>query len=302
MFCESWFNIAEACAVPHIREDNIREGLKHALRTAVDLGSVDRVLVISDLHLGDGDVSDASVASRPALLHVLRHAREHRFMVILLGDVEELWKYNAETIINANPEVYAFFQQLEKEGHLIRIWGNHDALWEDPEKVKQYLSSHDQTAKACEAVKLQVNGCTTLLTHGHQGTYDENSCWATFSEWFLRSCWQCCYVKDCCCQTSATSASLRGVVEDLYSRFAFEHDIVLVTGHTHNAMIDLDNRCFVNTGSACQPDGSVDVLIIEKDSFTLQRCTSTFEWQTLASMKPHLSGTFVDIPLQLIIK
>jgi UDP-2,3-diacylglucosamine pyrophosphatase LpxH len=280
MMCESVFNVGEACAVACTRGEEIDAALEQVLESSVRLPGTPRAyLVISDLHLGDGSNVDASRAARPALVHLLNtYVNQISYFLVLLGDVEELWKFSPESIIEQQRDVYNILRVYHDQGRLIRIFGNHDALWSDPAMATRYLEPLFPGITVHESVQfLLPDAIPVLLTHGHQGMYDTGSCWTRFSERFLRSVWnpllQCCSSSAdyCCIATPAYSASLRGVLEPIYARFGYDHKLVLVTGHTHNGMVDTRNQSMVNTGCASHPDGSVDFLVIENDTFTLNK-------------------------------
>ena len=63
--------------------------------------------IISDTHMGDGGEADDFYKNEPALLNALDHYRKEGHILILLGDVEELWQFDLEKIVKRyNSTVY----------------------------------------------------------------------------------------------------------------------------------------------------------------------------------------------------
>lgn len=113
------------------------------------------VLIISDLHLGDGTGSDDFTYSD---FKKLRNAETSLIAwitdvnptyLILNGDIEELWQHSILDVKRVHKALCKFFD----ERAAIRLYGNHDFRSLGPDRMVLELTS----------------GQRVLVAHGHQG-------------------------------------------------------------------------------------------------------------------------------------
>ena len=84
-------------------------------------------VIFSDLHIGDGSKKDDFKLNSNLFLRTLQeYYLNGDFKVILNGDVEELQKFLIKRIMNAWPQLYNIFDQLNQKSAFIKIIGNHD--------------------------------------------------------------------------------------------------------------------------------------------------------------------------------
>jgi predicted phosphodiesterase len=113
-----------------------------------------RVLVISDLHLGDGTGSDdfqyktfrRLKDAEKNLIEWIRNLDVD--LLILAGDTEELWQHNQKVIKRVYKEFFSFL----KTQTYIRIDGNHDI-----------------TAFGRDSLIIKYKSMRYFIAHGHQG-------------------------------------------------------------------------------------------------------------------------------------
>ena len=55
--------------------------------------------IISDCHMGDGGDADDFHENEPALMKALDHYRRRGYTLILLGDMEEMWQFDLDRIV-----------------------------------------------------------------------------------------------------------------------------------------------------------------------------------------------------------
>ena len=105
--------------------------MRPAPEIALDLGS--KIVVMSDLHLGDGSSNDDLRHNGELLVSVLEDYYFRRgFTLVLNGDIEDLQKFRLARIRAAWKGLFSVFEHFAREGRLYKIYGNHDeALLED---------------------------------------------------------------------------------------------------------------------------------------------------------------------------
>jgi predicted phosphodiesterase len=130
----------------------------------VALDRESRLVVFSDLHMGDGGSRDDFLPNSDLFLTALRdYYIPEGFTVVLNGDIEELQRFSLRRIRTAWNEVYRRLEWLQSEGRLYKIYGNHDIdlLLHQPT---------DSILPVYPAVKLDLAGKQLLLFHGHQAS------------------------------------------------------------------------------------------------------------------------------------
>ncbi|HSG16718.1 MAG TPA: metallophosphoesterase [Anaerolineae bacterium] len=194
--------------------------------------------IISDLHMGDGGDADDFYKNEPALLNALEHYRTNGYTLILLGDVEELWQFDLEKIVDRYKNtVYAKIQSFgDRRVH--RIYGNHDFEWggfEDPAKV---VSKKSKLAE--EALRMKdVNGKEAiLLVHGHQGSIDSDK-FSWFSRFFVRlykPVEPLVRLTGLLGHGAATKSAVAHDYERTYYSWAKKNKVIVICGHSHRAI------------------------------------------------------------------
>lgn len=125
----------------------------------------ERVVVFSDLHLGNGGRRDDFLPDAELLVAALRrYYLPRRFILLLNGDVEELQRFNLADIRRRWSGFYALLEDFARQGRLERLVGNHDAelaVLRDPYPAPRLL----------EALRLELGKESLLLFHGHQASY-----------------------------------------------------------------------------------------------------------------------------------
>ena len=87
-----------------------------------------RIVVVSDLHLGNGGTRDDLAHNRGLVQESLETFYLRRgWTLVLNGDIEDLSKFGYERIRPAWAELFALFEDFHEQGRLRKILGNHDA-------------------------------------------------------------------------------------------------------------------------------------------------------------------------------
>lgn len=123
------------------------------------LGVDTRMVVFSDLHIGDGGRNDDFRNNAQMFIDVLADYYERGFSLILNGDIEELQRFTPARVRRAWPVVYELFSAFDTDGRFYRVVGNHDLNIADG--LEPPTTVHD-------ALRFDYKGETILVFHGHQ--------------------------------------------------------------------------------------------------------------------------------------
>ena len=241
-------------------EEGIRQGLTAALgrarRVTLDLAHT-RLVILSDMHRGQGDGADDFRHAQKAYSQALRHYHRAGFSIDLLGDVEELWEARAERIVAEYKDVLELEQSFIASERLRRFFGNHDIDWSDPKHrsfvhLAPYLEDGGKRASVEEAIIADVtrNGeklGDLFIVHGHQGTLDSDK-YSGISRLFVRYIWRNIQrLLGLSITTPSSDFSLRLKHETAMYEWAIDQPgLVIVTGHTHHPVfMSVSEECFV---------------------------------------------------------
>ncbi|UCG25771.1 MAG: metallophosphoesterase family protein [Chloroflexota bacterium] len=195
--------------------------------------------IISDLHMGDGGDADDFYKNEPALLNALDYYRRNGYTLVLLGDVEELWQFDLETIVERYDDtVYAKIRAFG-DNRVHRIYGNHDFEWggyKDPTKV---TSQKSKLAEEALRMKDATGKEAILLVHGHQGSIDSDK-FSWFSRFFVRM-----YkpveplvrLTGLLGHGAATKSAVAHDYERTYYDWAKKKKVLVICGHSHRAIL-----------------------------------------------------------------
>ncbi len=212
------------------------------------------IAVISDLHLGPGDVSDCFGHSDSDFLRFLRRLEADFERIVLLGDIWEtltsMWPYAHQEGLRrarqAHPELASRFE-LPKYHY---IHGNHDILAGVAEG-------------APEEMLIDTDGVRLLFTHGHRHDWIiRRARW--LSEWCVwLGAWMRRVGLSVVYQLGnfvdlAMSRPCVHPLRDSFKNWAIDlakhrNADVVITGHTHHAMrCDQHSRLYLNSGSCTE--------------------------------------------------
>jgi len=130
----------------------------------VKLGQQDRLVVFSDLHVGNRSRGDDFLNNSDLFLRVLeRHYLARGYTLILNGDIEELLRFSLTEIEDGWPDLYALFGRFYDEERLYKVVGNHDIALP---VYKEYPFSDI----LIDGLKLRHKRDVLFLFHGHQAS------------------------------------------------------------------------------------------------------------------------------------
>jgi hypothetical protein len=140
----------------------------------IALDSDSRYIIFSDQHKGARTKADDFLPCEGRYLAALDYYYEHGHSLIVLGDAEELWEEDPEGVFASYPNVFQREARFHPDRYL-RVVGNHDDAWENPELVERYLAPIYPGIQIHRGLVLrfseggEISG-ELFLTHGHQGT------------------------------------------------------------------------------------------------------------------------------------
>lgn len=202
-----------------------------------------RIVLLSDLHKGRRDGADDFQQCELTYQAAIHHYWQQGYELWLLGDIEELWENWPQPVIDAYNSVLreeqAFAEAISSPRY-VRLVGNHDDMWYDPEKVRQHLGPYLGGQPILEGVRVAIRKQgeslgELFLVHGHQGTLDSDR-YAGISAWVVRHIWRplqrLLRIKT---STPSNNFELKKQHEmALYAWAAAQSGTILVAGHTHH--------------------------------------------------------------------
>jgi len=208
----------------------LQNRLERLLRAAPELvlGADHRLVIFSDLHLGNGGGNDDFKKNAGLFLAALRrHYLEKEFTLVLNGDIEELARFSQASIAERWTEVYDLWREFAARGALFKLAGNHDLglLRRRPQ---------DLPFPVGEALKLRLGEHTLFVLHGHQ-TSRLNWAFQTLGILFLRWLFNPLGFGN---YTVADSSRRRFQVEKRMYGFARRKKIMALIGHTHRPLFE----------------------------------------------------------------
>lgn len=190
--------------------------------------------ILSDFHLGNGTAVDKFKENEEVALRLLDYHYINGYSLILLGDIEELWRFSLGEIIGRyNNTVYKSLRRFGND-RVFRIFGNHDIDWRNSDPIRIY---NNETQLANEAIKLNdINGnAKILLIHGHQGTKDADK-YSWFSRKFIRGYRYFEPLVSLKESPAAPRSPIFKSIEQSRYNWAKNKKVILICGHTHRAV------------------------------------------------------------------
>jgi predicted phosphodiesterase len=238
------------------------------------LGTADKLVVFSDLHLGDGGRRDDFSPNAALLLSVLRrHYLKQRFFLALNGDIEDLALFSLARIATRWLDVYQAFDEFAARGALFKLAGNHDLA------LLQRRPA-DLPFPVCESLRVELGEKRLWLFHGHQ-VYRLNWLFETVGGIILRWLLHPLGIGN---YTTARSASRRFHVEKRAYLYARSRKMLSLIGHTHRPLfeslsrldtvkIEIENLCRSYTEAASEERPMLEerMAILKREFIEQQR-------------------------------
>ena len=204
----------------------------------------DSFIIVSDIHKGARNLADDFRLTEKVYNSMLAYYYSLRHTLVILGDSEELWEEKPKSVIKSYRHTFELEANFHKDKRYIRIWGNHDDIWQSKRAVNKHLKQifgaeelyiHEglRISVVDESEKLGM----IFLVHGHQGDMksDPQSCWSIISRLFVRHIWRRFQrLTGISKNTPAKDWKLRKKYNIAMYEWAKQQDnLVLIAGHTH---------------------------------------------------------------------
>ncbi len=130
----------------------------------ITITDTDKIIIFSDLHLGDGSFRDDFLHNSVMFLDLLEnYYLENDYLLVLNGDIEELQRYSFKKIEKQWSRFYDILAEFNKRKKLIKIIGNHDSM------IRKYQSAKIGNSLS-DSIKLYYKNNEIFILHGHQGS------------------------------------------------------------------------------------------------------------------------------------
>ncbi len=211
-----------------LKEATVRQNLKdlYVNSPRYRMGEADKLVIFSDLHLGDGGKQDDFLWNSGVFTHVLEHYyQENGYTLFLNGDIEELQRFCIDRIKERWGHIYQIFAELHKDGRLIKIVGNHD--------IKLKVLEEDWTS-LYDSMRVEHPAGTIFVFHGHQASmffYKYNNISGFFLKYFAKPL----RIRN---YSVAHDSNKQFKIESRVYDFAAAEKIVSIIGHTHRPLFE----------------------------------------------------------------
>ncbi|MEX2442043.1 MAG: metallophosphoesterase [Alkalispirochaeta sp.] len=206
------------------------------------LTSDDRIVIFSDLHMGNGSRTDDFVHNGNLFSDVIRnYYAPSDYHLILNGDVEDLQRHPMKSIVRRWPQVYHALREVSLRGGITRIVGNHDIdlLEGGPSVTPLAMSGHESwpetfMEEVYEGLRLNCDSGELFVFHGHQSSrwYEKHN---DLIRLLLRYIANPLRIGN---RTVAADSRKQFHVEQRAYEFATAHKIMAVIGHTHRPLFE----------------------------------------------------------------
>lgn len=204
----------------------------HSTAAPILLDNASRIVIFSDLHLGDGGRNDEFMHNAGLFEALLKHHYlQNGFGLVLNGDIEELFKFSWSSIGSAWQGIYELFFRFGQEERLWKIYGNHDiGILEEPNYLlAPWLS---------ESLLFRSPWGEILLFHGHQASMFLSESWSVFSRvlfYLLRYVAGPVGIRN---YSVSHKSRKRFAIERAVYDFSNRFGIISIIGHTHRPLFE----------------------------------------------------------------
>lgn len=193
---------------------------------SLKLGKDDRLVVFSDLHMGNGGSRDDLARNEGLLLDTLRDFYYRDGWILTLnGDIEELQRFKLADIRGRWSGLYDLFDKFKNRGGFFKIIGNHDA---------ELREEKDYPYPLLDALRVETAALPLFIYHGHQVSqlfvkYNH------FVRAALRYLLNPLGIKNV---SVSKDRRRRFTVERRVYEFSRAHGLVSILGHTHRPLFE----------------------------------------------------------------
>jgi UDP-2,3-diacylglucosamine pyrophosphatase LpxH len=195
----------------------------------VDIGENDKILIISDLHMGNGRKMDDFRHNGGFVRYVLEYFYEkENYHLVLNGDIEELHRFTLKEITAHWKDLYQVFKRFQQRRKLYKLIGNHDYELALKKKLPSKIP-------VMESLKLRYNHNDVFIFHGHQASPYFNVVVHWLISIILRFFANLLRIKNF---SVAHNHRKKYKIEKRVYDFARKNKIMAIIGHTHRPLFE----------------------------------------------------------------
>ncbi len=210
--------------INHSVEQALLELLDDSLR--IKINNEDKIVIFSDLHIGNGGMNDDFAAQAPLFSFILEnYYLKRNYNLVLNGDVEELYKFSLSKIVNSWQYVYELFEVFNSKGNLFKIIGNHD--FQLSRTTQQYPNF-----ELLNSLRLDYKKDTIFVYHGHQ-TANPLERYSLLAMFLIRYIFRTFDNKP-----FPINSSRRFLTEKIAYEFSKKNKLISILGHTHRPLFE----------------------------------------------------------------
>ena len=226
--------------------NSFKKRIDKAYRAAetVRLSSESKLVIMSDVHRGAGNLADDFARNQNIYLAALRSYNRQGYTYIELGDGDELWQNKYITDITAvYKDVFLLLAQFFRDDRLYLMYGNHDIAKKHCPGMMESMQDASKKAtlplfpgvRIYESLLLRYGGggIELFLLHGHQADFLNDTLWR-LACFLVRHLWR---PLELIGFTDPTSAAKNNKVKEKIEKrllaWAEDNNIALLAGHTH---------------------------------------------------------------------
>ena len=194
----------------------------------VEIEDGHKIVIFSDLHMGNGRSRDDFRDNAEMFSYVLKHFYlPKNYRLILNGDIEELQKFPLRAITENHNSLYELFEEFSNKGYLCKTLGNHDFRLIHKKRYRFH-------SLLLPALKLRYGQETLFIFHGHQASFFQEK-YSTVIGFFLRLIAKPLGIKN---YATAYSSRKQFNIEKKVFDFANKNKIITAIGHTHRPLFE----------------------------------------------------------------
>jgi UDP-2,3-diacylglucosamine pyrophosphatase LpxH len=188
----------------------------------------DKIVIFSDLHMGDGrSLDDFHKNSQLFLTALKEYYFKNNYILVLNGDIEELHRYQLKGIKKQWEVVYDIFCQFHEKNRLYKIYGNHDSK----------LFGYKESELGCPTLKsltLKLKNRDLFIYHGHQASFYYN----TFDDLMSLALKFIAVPLRIKSYSVAHNNMKKSHIEKMAYKFAKSKQMISIIGHTHRPLFE----------------------------------------------------------------
>jgi len=227
----------------------------------INLKTEKKIFIYSDCHRGTGDKADDFYHNRNLFLKVIQKYIDKNYLLIELGDGDELWENNKfEDILKTYKKIYEIYNKQAYKNKFYFLWGNHNRQWKNKLKIGKKISSfikQDSLIESYESLVLKYDDKSLFLLHGHQGELINDKLW-WIGKFFVKVFWRPIQLRFGFSDLTSPAKNFKAriKVDKRYIKWIKETNIPTIIGHTHRPMFPKQGQThYFNSGSCIHPKG-----------------------------------------------